>query len=74
LDIAGVDKEQFKIKLLQKMYSVEWTFTQKQIPRQNEKLYLVSVNFNTKDRGASKSTRSVAIATFVTVVNWALVT
>jgi len=40
---------------------------QKQIPRQNEKFNLVSVKFNTKDRGPPK-----AIATFATIVNPAL--
>jgi len=30
--------------LLQTIYNVKWTFTQKQIPRQNEKCNLLSAN------------------------------
>jgi len=50
-----VDKEQVKIKWLQKFSYAKWTFMQKQIPRQNEKFNLVSVKFNTKDRGPPKA-------------------
>ena len=30
-------KNKFKIKCLQTIYNVKWTFTQKKIPRQNDK-------------------------------------
>jgi len=40
-----VDKEQFKIKWLQTFYNVKWTFTENQIPRQNENFSLLSVQF-----------------------------
>jgi len=36
-----LDKEQFKIKWLQTIYNAKCTFTQKPIPRQNEKCNLV---------------------------------
>jgi len=39
-----VDKQQFKTKWLQTIYNVKCTFMQKQIPRQNEKFTLVSMN------------------------------
>ena len=39
-----VENEHFKTKWLQTIYSAECTFTQKQIPRQNEKFTLVSTN------------------------------
>ena len=35
-----VDKEQFKINWLQTVYNAKLTFTQKQIPRQNEEFNL----------------------------------
>jgi len=31
-EVCYVDKEQFKIKWLQTIHNVKWTFTQKQIP------------------------------------------
>jgi len=31
-----VNTEQFKVKWLQTIYHVKWSFTKKQIPRQNE--------------------------------------
>jgi len=40
--VECVDKEQFKIQWLQAFYSVKWTLTQKQIPRENEKFNLLS--------------------------------
>jgi len=36
-------------------------------------LYIIKSNFNTKDHGAPKSAGPVAIATFATIVNPALV-
>ena len=44
LRTPGLDKELFKIKWLQTTYNVKWTFTQKQIPTQNEKFNLFSSN------------------------------
>jgi len=38
------DEEQCKVKLLQAIYSVKWTFKQNQIPRQDEKFNLLSAN------------------------------
>jgi len=43
-ELQCVDKEQFKIKLLQKICNVKWTFKQKQIHRQNETFNLLSAN------------------------------
>jgi len=39
-----LDKEQLIIKWFQTIYSVKWTFTHEQIPRQNEKFDLLSAN------------------------------
>jgi len=39
-----VDKQEYKIKWLQKIYDMKLTSTQKQIPRQNEKFDLFSAN------------------------------
>ena len=44
LRTPGLDKEQLKIKWLQTTYNVKLTFTQKQIPTQNEKFNLFSSN------------------------------
>jgi len=44
LSTTCVNKEQFKIEWLQTIYSVNHTFTQKQIPRQNEKFNFFSAN------------------------------
>ena len=46
---------------------------QKQIPRQNEIFNLITVTLNKKDHGVSKRAGPVAIATFATIVNPALV-
>ena len=37
-----VDREHFKIKWPQAIYNAKWTFTQKQITKQNEKFDLLS--------------------------------
>jgi len=39
-----VFKEQCKITCYQTIYNVKWSFTQKQIPRQNEEFNLLSAN------------------------------
>ena len=42
--VECTDKEQSEVKWLQKIYYVKCTFSQKQIPKQNEKCNLVSAN------------------------------
>ena len=42
--LQRADKEQFKTKWRQTIYNVKYTFTQKQILRQNKKFNLLSAN------------------------------